>query len=459
MSHRKFEQPRRGSLAFLPRKRCTRYRGKIKSFPKDDRRKKPHLTGFIGYKAGMTHIVRELDKPGSKMNKKEIIEPVTIIETPPMVAVGIVGYRETPFGLKTLNTVWAQHLSEAFRRRLYRNWYRAKGKAYSNHAKHYNQRKSRLQRKTALQRIVKYCSVVRIICHTQIGKIKHLKQKKAHVIELQVNGGSIREKVKFAKHHLEKFIPVRDVFNKDEMIDVIAITKGHGFQGVVKRWGVRKLPRKTHKGLRKVGCIGAWHPERIRFSVARAGQHGSHHRTVRNKKIFMVGRSLRVPEGKTCGKTETDITEKGINPMGGFPHYGPVREDFLMLKGDVPGPVRRAITLRKGVRTHANGRTAKEQISLKFIDTSSKMGRGRFQTHKEKKKFMGPLKKELMKKKRTEQAKLALEAKKRLETGTAATQKTVAAAKSSEKKAKKQKTEAAAAKPTTSVAAGEPVKK
>lgn len=40
----------------------------------------------------MTHIVRDVEKPGSKAHKKESAEAVTIIETPPMVVVGIVGY-------------------------------------------------------------------------------------------------------------------------------------------------------------------------------------------------------------------------------------------------------------------------------------------------------------------------------------------------------------------------------
>merc|ERR1712137_530647 len=82
MSHRKFEAPRHGSLGFLPRKRATRHRGKCKSFPKDDASAAPHLTAFFGYKAGMTHIVRDVDKPGSKMHKKEGVEAVTIIECP-----------------------------------------------------------------------------------------------------------------------------------------------------------------------------------------------------------------------------------------------------------------------------------------------------------------------------------------------------------------------------------------
>lgn len=64
-SHRKFSAPRHGSLGFLPRKRCRRHRGKAKSFPKDDPSKPVHLTAFLGYKAGMTHIVREVDRPGS----------------------------------------------------------------------------------------------------------------------------------------------------------------------------------------------------------------------------------------------------------------------------------------------------------------------------------------------------------------------------------------------------------
>lgn len=135
-------------MGFYPKKRARRHRGRVKSFPKDDPSKPVHLTAFIGYKAGMTHVVREVDRPGSSMfdsscltvisghfsalltclfileevNKKEIVEPVTIIETPPMVIVGVVGYIATPHGLKALTTVWAEHLSEDCRRRFYKNW-------------------------------------------------------------------------------------------------------------------------------------------------------------------------------------------------------------------------------------------------------------------------------------------------------------------------------------------------
>jgi len=58
----------------------------------------------------------------SEVNKKEIVEAVTVIETPPMVVVGVTGYIETPRGLRTIGTIWAEHLSEECRRRFYKNW-------------------------------------------------------------------------------------------------------------------------------------------------------------------------------------------------------------------------------------------------------------------------------------------------------------------------------------------------
>merc|ERR1711862_516523 len=94
------------------------------------------------------------------------------------------------------------------------------------------------------------------------------------------------------------------------------------------RWGVTRLPRKTHRGLRKVACIGAWHPARVQFQVPRAGQNGYHHRTEINKKIYRVGKMLS--EEQNGASTANDLTEKTITPMGGFPHYGIVNEDWIM---------------------------------------------------------------------------------------------------------------------------------
>merc|ERR1711908_269161 len=303
MSHRKFERPRHGSLGFLPRKRASRIRGKVKSFPKDDQSKEPHLTAFLAYKAGMTHILRDVDKPGSKAHKKEVVEAVTVIETPPMIVVGIVGYVITAHGLRALTTVWAEHLNDEVKRRFYKNWYKSKKKAFTKYVKKYADGQKDID--AEIEKIKQYCQVVRVIAHTQIRKVK-IGQKKAHMMEIQVNGGSVEDKVSFATGLFEKEVPIDAVFAMNEMLDVIGVSKGHGYEGVTTRWGCSRLPRKTHRGLRKVACIGAWHPAKVQYSVARAGQNGYHHRTEMNKKVYKIGKGAE----ENNATTEFDLTEK-----------------------------------------------------------------------------------------------------------------------------------------------------
>jgi large subunit ribosomal protein L3e len=221
-------------------------------------------------------------------------------------------------------------------------------------------------------------------------------------MEIQVNGGSsVEAKVTFAKSLLEKQININNIFRTNEMIDCIGVTAGKGYEGVTTRWGTTRLPRKTRKGLRKVACIGPWHPSRVFFTVARSGQRGYHHRTELNKKIYKMGKSRLTEEGKYNGQTKSDLTKKDINPVGGFPHYGMVNNDFIVVKGGVMGPPRRMITLRKVMGRHPTS-DSKEKIDLKWVDTASKFGPGRFQTIEEKHKFLGikaaPQKKEEKKK-------------------------------------------------------------
>jgi len=383
MSHRKFERPRHGSLGFLPKKRTRHHFGKLKAFPKDDESKPCHMTAFMGFKAGMTHVVRQVAKPGSKLNEKEVVEAVSIVECPPLVAIGLVGYIDTPRGKRALTTVFAQHLSDDVKRRFYKNWYKCKKKAFTKYAKNYAEDDMKKQ----MERVAEHCTSVRLIVHTQIPKC--IGQKKAHVKEIQINGGDIKKKLQFVRDLFEKEIRVKDVFEENEMIDVIGVTRGRGTDGVVTRWGVTRLPRKTHRGLRKVACIGAWHPARVQFQVPRAGQNGYHHRVEINKKIYRIG----LEETQFDANTSSDLTEKCITPMGGFAHYGIVSKDWLMIKGGVVGTKRRPITLRKTLLPQTK-RNAVEKINLKFIDTSSKIGHGRFQTGEEKRKFFGRVKKD-----------------------------------------------------------------
>merc|ERR1712168_1363848 len=251
-----------------------------------------------------------------------------------MVVVGVIGYIETPRGLRTLKTIFAEHLSEECRRRFYKNWYNSKKKAFTKSSKMWSDEDGKKQIDHDFKQIAKFCKVVRVIAHTQ-PKLLPLKLKKAHLMEIQVNGGDVAQKVNYARELLEKQVPVSNVFSQDEMIDVIGVNKGHGFKGVTSRWHTKKLPRKTHKGLRKGACIGAWHPSRIQYTVPRAGQKGYHHRTEINKKIYRIGQGVPTKDGKVVknnASTDYDLTEKSITPMGGFPHYGEVNNDFVMLK-------------------------------------------------------------------------------------------------------------------------------
>jgi len=390
MSHRKFEAPRKGSLAYLPKRRTRHHHGRIRHFPRDDASKPIHLTAFMGYKAGMTHVVKYFERrEGKKVIKKDIVHACSVVECPPMKIVGLVGYIQTPRGMRTLATVWAAQLDNDVKRRFYKNWMNSKKKAFSKYADRFKQDdKSKTSIKRDLERIKKYCTTVRVLAATQVRKL-NLRQVKSHIMEIQVNGGTIAKKVDWAFSKFEQEVSVGEVFADNECIDTIGVTKGKGTQGVIKRFGINRLPRKTHRGLRKVACIGAWHPAAVKWTVARRGQLGYHSRTEINKKIYRVGAGA-VRGVTNNATTAADAVEKNITPVGGFPHYGVVNQDFLLIKGGIIGTRKRPVILRKSIfPTTRNWMT--EQLEVKFIDTSSKFGHGRFQTLEEKDKFLGPL--------------------------------------------------------------------
>merc|ERR1712154_493590 len=166
-----------------------------------------------------------------------------------------------------------------------------------------------------------------------------------------------------------------------------------------------------HRGLRKVACIGSWHPARVQFNIAREGQKGYHHRTEIHKKIYKIGKAIQYDENKKPtnfeAATDYDLTEKNITPMGGFVGYGHVKLDFLMIKGSCPGTRKRPITLRKAI-IEPSTTAAKEEVKLRFIDTSSKYGHGRFQTSEEKKAWYGKTKKDRLREAQQKQRERAM---------------------------------------------------
>ena len=96
MAHRKKHAPRHGSLAFLPRKRAAQIKGRVRHWL--DNTEKINFLGFGGFKAGMTHITYIEDQPNSPYYGKELMKPVTILEVPPLILIGIRVYNHDEYG-------------------------------------------------------------------------------------------------------------------------------------------------------------------------------------------------------------------------------------------------------------------------------------------------------------------------------------------------------------------------
>lgn len=87
---------------------------------------------------------------------------------------------------------------------------------------------------------------------------------------------------------------------------------------------------------------------------------GYHHRTSVNHKVYRIGKA----GDENSAATEIDVTKKQITPLGGFVRYGEVKNDFVMVKGSIPGTKKRVVTLRKSMYKHTS-RKALEKIALK----------------------------------------------------------------------------------------------
>ncbi len=105
MGHRKTHAPRHGSLAYLPRKRAKRLSARIRYWPKIEA-DTPRLLGFVGYKAGTTHVFTIEDRKRSPNFGKEVMRSATVLETAPLLICAVRAYSKTPYGLKTLSEAW-----------------------------------------------------------------------------------------------------------------------------------------------------------------------------------------------------------------------------------------------------------------------------------------------------------------------------------------------------------------
>jgi len=314
MGHRKKHAPKHGSLSYLPRKRAKSILARIRYWP-EIKADAPRLLGFMGYKAGMTYAMVIEDRKRSPNFGKEVIRPVTVLETPPLLICAIKAYTKTPYGFQTLAEAWMADPPDELER------------VFTLPEK-FNTEENLKKIEENLNKVSK----IRVIAITQ-PKQTSVPKKKPDVAEIEIGGGIIQQQFEYAKSLLGKTISPNEVFKEGQHVDVIGVTTGKGFQGPVKRWGVAVLQHKGRKTKRGVATLGPWNPHHVMYTVPRAGQMGFHQRTECNKRILKIGK-----DGKE------------VTPKGGFIRYGIIRGPYMLIEGGIPGPEKRPIKLRYPAR-------------------------------------------------------------------------------------------------------------
>lgn len=326
-------RPKRGSRAYGPRKRAQSQTPRLDSWP--DISGTPKIQGFAGYKAGMTHAFVVDKREKSTTSGMEVQMPVTVIEVPPMKIAAVRFYENSILGLKTAGEVWAQDLEPLLSKRL---------NVPTKHTE------ASFERYEGLD-----VEDVRVLAYTQPKMVSGVPKKVPDMMELRIGGSTISERVAYAKEILGTEVAMTDFAVEGTIIDVIAITKGKGFQGVTKRWGVKLLSHRNSKHRRGIGNLGPKRPGYVRGTVPGSGQMGYHQRTEFNKKIIKVG---------------TDVEE--VNPNGGFLNYGEIKNTYILVHGSVPGPTKRLIRLRDATRLPKKADISASEVT--YISTESKQG-------------------------------------------------------------------------------------
>ncbi len=315
-------KPRSGSMAYYPRKRAAKETPTFKSYPKVSGPVKP--LNFLGYKVGMAQAFGKDSHEKSATFGLEVVMPISIIEAPPLKVFGVRAYSKSGYGEDALMDVISDKVDKFLRKKL--NHFKLKGKKSQKDGKTEEKPNSFEDLEKSKDKITR----LHLLVHTQ-PSLTGIGKKKPSVSELELCG-NLEEQFKYAKEKLGNEVLVSDVFSEKQFVDVKAVTKGKGFQGVVKRFGI-KTQRPKAKVSRKVGSIGPWHPATVMFTVARAGQMGYHTRTEYNKKILQIG-----------------MKPEDINPKSGFPNYGVIKNQYLILQGSIPGADKRIIGLRQNSR-------------------------------------------------------------------------------------------------------------
>lgn len=294
------KSPRSGSLQFWPRKRAT------KALPTtnwDAIDSKKILKGFIAYKAGMKSAYVKDNTSHSMTEGKNIACPVTILECPHMKILSV---------------------------RFYKNGVAAKDVIVSVDKELKRAIKLPKEAKNIDDINVEEFDDVRVIAYSMV-KTAGLKTK-PDMTEMGLSG-SMEEKINYIKENIGKEISVTDLFEVNEIVDVRGLTKGKGFSGPVKRFGITLKSHKSEKGVRRPGNVGPWHPARVIFRVPMAGQLGMFTRQIYNNNIMAIG---------SVKDTTLDLTA--------IKNYGDINTDYIIVRGSVMGSAKRQVLLTASLR-------------------------------------------------------------------------------------------------------------
>lgn len=315
-------RPRKGSLQFWPRKRASKFLPRVNWSSINSKKSKGGLKGLICYKAGMSSAYVKDDTPNSMTKGKHIIVPVTLLECPPMKIFSVRFYKNGLIKTEVL----AENLDKEL-----------EGKV-----------KMPGKKTPSIEEIRDYDDL-RIICYSQVKKTGIKKTPDLSEIGLS---GNLEEKLNFVKENIRKEINVSDIFEKKHLVDIHGLTKGKGFSGPVKRFGITLKQHKSEKGRRRPGSLGPWHPARVTFRTPMAGQLGMFTRVTYNNSIIDLGSS------QEKGKTERKL--KNIK------NYGDILTSYLIVAGSVQGPAKRQLLVTNTLReTKKQAKKAYELVELR----------------------------------------------------------------------------------------------
>ncbi|MCC7575056.1 50S ribosomal protein L3 [Candidatus Woesearchaeota archaeon] len=327
-------RPRYGSMGVWPRKRAARPYARIRSFP-EIKEAKPLF--FPAYKAGMTRIgVLGMDKNKTNFGIEES-QAVTILECPPIKIASMRLYKKSN-NKKIVSTQINFKTDKELSRKISK----------------INEEKISSSKDLESIKIEDYSDLT-VQAYT-MPKQAELK-KTPELFELEL-GGSIQEKLEFVKNKIDKTITVNEVLKEGQLIDAHGVTRGKGFQGPVKRFGIGLKNHKSEKGQRAPGSVGSWIGQaHVAHRVARAGQTGYHVRTQHNNLIMKI----------------SDKPDE-INPKGGFINYGLVKAPYIMIKGSLQGHKKRLLFLAEPIRKPSRKINFTTDM-IKYVSKESHQGR------------------------------------------------------------------------------------